>query len=218
MFGASRAVELARSDLFDPDQHNHFLSTLPFRKWNRAGRQLAPPLVVELEAEDLLPAGLGEFLDGVVKIVLVVKGPTTPAPLARLITPTPQLGDRIEVHALNVIGERLFFRLVGGAQIASRSRRIRSRRSRCVTSHASPPRAALAANVVSTIGTDAHAHAVCAFVRDQHRGCACARLYTKRASHNTPFRARNGNRARSAGIVTTPTTRSQSKRHNEANK
>jgi len=87
VFGASRAVELARAELFDPEQHNHFLSPLPFRKWNRAERQLAPPLVVELEAEDLLPAGLGEFLDGAVKIVLVVEGPTTPAPLARLITP-----------------------------------------------------------------------------------------------------------------------------------
>jgi hypothetical protein len=103
VFGASRAVELARSDLFDPDQHNHFLSTLPFRKWNRAERQLAPPLVVELEAEDLLPAGLGEFLDGVVKIVLVVKGPTTPAPLARLITPgtyVVQTADPADLKAL----------------------------------------------------------------------------------------------------------------------
>lgn len=87
VFGAARAVELARSGLFDPDQHNVFLSALPFRKWNREERQLAPPLVVELEAEDLLPAGLGEFVDGAVKVVLVVKGPTTPAPLARLITP-----------------------------------------------------------------------------------------------------------------------------------
>lgn len=87
VFGAARAVELARSGLFDPDQHNHFLSALPFRKWNRAERQLAPPLVVEVGAEDLLPAGLGEFLDGLVKVVLVVRGPTTPAPLARLVTP-----------------------------------------------------------------------------------------------------------------------------------
>ncbi len=87
VFGASRAVELARSGLFDPDQHSLFLSALPFRKWNREERHLAPPLVVDLDAEDLIPAGLGEFLDGVVKIVLVVKGPTTPAPLARLITP-----------------------------------------------------------------------------------------------------------------------------------
>ncbi len=89
VFGASRAVELVRSGLFDPDQHGFFLAALPFRKWNRAERQLAPPLVVELEAEYLVPAGLGEFLDGSVKIVLVVKGPTPPAPLARLITPGP---------------------------------------------------------------------------------------------------------------------------------
>lgn len=87
VFGASRAVELARGDRFDPDQHNAFLSCLSFRKWNRSERQLAPPLVVEVGAEDLLPAGLGEFVDGLVKIVLVVKGPTTAAPLARLITP-----------------------------------------------------------------------------------------------------------------------------------
>ena len=87
VFGASRAVELARAGIFDPDQHNQFLAALPFRKWNRSERQLAPPLVVEVEAEDLLPAGLGEFLDGAVKIVLVVRGHTTPAPLARLITP-----------------------------------------------------------------------------------------------------------------------------------
>lgn len=87
VFGASRAVELARSGLFDAEQHNHFLGHLPFRKWNRAERQLAPPLVVEVEPDDLLPAGLGEFLDGQVQIVLVVKGMTTAAPLARLITP-----------------------------------------------------------------------------------------------------------------------------------
>lgn len=87
VFGAARAVELARSGTFDAERHGGYLSALTFRKWNRAERQLAPPLVVEVGAEDLLPAGLGEFLDGLVKIVLVTQGPTTPAPLARLITP-----------------------------------------------------------------------------------------------------------------------------------
>ncbi len=88
IFGTARAVELARSGRFDPDEHMSLLGSLPFRKWNRAERQMAPPLVVELgAAEDLLPVGLGEFLDGAVKIVLVVNGPTAPAPLARLITP-----------------------------------------------------------------------------------------------------------------------------------
>ncbi|HSW31355.1 MAG TPA: hypothetical protein VLH75_17845 [Longimicrobiales bacterium] len=103
VFGASRAVELARSGVFDPAQHNVFLSGLPFRKWHREERRLAPPLVVELEADDLLPAGLGEFLDGAVKVVLVVKGPTTPAPLARLITPgtyVVQTADPAELGGL----------------------------------------------------------------------------------------------------------------------
>lgn len=103
VFGASRAAELARSGLFDPAQHNLFLSALPFRKWNREERHLAPPLVVELEPDDLVPAGLGEFLDGTVKIVLVVTGPTTPAPLARLITPgtyVVQTADPAELAGL----------------------------------------------------------------------------------------------------------------------
>jgi len=103
IFGAARAVELARSGRFDPDQHMSLLGSLPFRKWNRAERQMAPPLVVELGAEDLFPVGLGEFLDGAVKIVLVVKGHTTPAPLARLITPgtfVVQTADPTALEAL----------------------------------------------------------------------------------------------------------------------
>lgn len=86
-FGAARAVELARAGMFDLLDHGYLLGPLSFRLWNRAERQLAPPLVVSVEGEDCLPAGLGEFLDGEVKIVLVADGPTTPAPLARLITP-----------------------------------------------------------------------------------------------------------------------------------
>ena len=45
------------------------------------------PLVIELQGDDCLPAGLGEFLDGTVTLILATSGPTTPAPLARLITP-----------------------------------------------------------------------------------------------------------------------------------
>jgi hypothetical protein len=103
VFGAARAVELARAGVFDPEKHNRFLSSLPFRKWHRAERQLAPPLVVHLDADDLLPAGLGEFLDGQVKIVLVVRGLTSPAPLARLITPgtyVVQTADPADLESL----------------------------------------------------------------------------------------------------------------------
>lgn len=86
-FGAARAVEIARAGMFDLVEHGYLLGPLAFRLWNRSERQLAPPLVVTLRGEDCLPAGLGEFLDGEVKIILVAEGPTTPAPLARLITP-----------------------------------------------------------------------------------------------------------------------------------
>ncbi|MDH3270836.1 MAG: hypothetical protein OEN56_05855 [Gemmatimonadota bacterium] len=86
-FGAARAVELARAGAFEPGEHGALLGALPFRLWNRAERRLAPPLVVRTRGEDCVPAGLGEFLDGNVALVLLPEGPTTPAPLARLITP-----------------------------------------------------------------------------------------------------------------------------------
>ena len=105
VFGVSRAVELARGGLYDPERHGAFLGRLEYRKWNRAERQLAPPLVVEVEPDDLLPAGLGEFLDGQVKIVLVVEGPTTPAPLARLITPGTYVLQTGDPEALRALAE-----------------------------------------------------------------------------------------------------------------
>ena len=59
----------------------------PFRLWNRAERQIAPPLVIEVEGGDLLVPGLAEYLEGGVKIVLVVKQPAPCASLSRLIAP-----------------------------------------------------------------------------------------------------------------------------------
>ena len=89
--------------MFDLIEHAYLLGPLPFRLWNRAERHLAPPVVVEVAGDDCLPAGLGEFLDGEVKIVLVTTGLTTPAPLARLITPgtfVMQTSDPAELGAL----------------------------------------------------------------------------------------------------------------------
>lgn len=86
-YGAARAVELARAGTFDEMEHGHLLGPLPFRLWNRTERRLAPPLIVRVRGEDCRPAGLGEFLDGSVVLVLVVQGPATPAPLSRLVTP-----------------------------------------------------------------------------------------------------------------------------------
>lgn len=56
-----------------------------FRLWNRAERQIAPPLVLDVDGGDLQVSGLAEYLDGRMKIVLVVNAPSPVAPLARLI-------------------------------------------------------------------------------------------------------------------------------------
>jgi hypothetical protein len=86
-FGAARLVELARHGHRDVEAFPDFLNSFPFRYWNRIERQVAPPLIVELDGGDLQAGGLARFLDGGQKIVLLVNGSAPPAPLVRLITP-----------------------------------------------------------------------------------------------------------------------------------
>ncbi len=86
-FGAARAVEWALTGIAKPEGVDDPLAAYPPARWNRAERSCAPPLVVEVEGQDLRAASLGELLDGSQKIVLVVNGPAAPAPLVRLITP-----------------------------------------------------------------------------------------------------------------------------------
>ncbi len=86
-FGAARTVELARSGEFDESMHGGWMDSFPPTLWSRRERDLAPPLVVEIDGADLRPGGLADFLDGEQKIVLVVRGTAPPAALSRLITP-----------------------------------------------------------------------------------------------------------------------------------
>lgn len=86
-FGAARVVDLARTGRYDAATHDEFLATFPPRMWNRAERQIAPPLVVTVDGSDLRVGGLAEFLDGAQKIVLVARGDAPPAALVRLVTP-----------------------------------------------------------------------------------------------------------------------------------
>lgn len=86
-FGAARAVTLVRKGGYRPDDDWELLHPLPFRRWSRAEREVAPPLVVRVAGRDLVPGGLSEFLDGSLKLVLVVEGPSPLAPLARLVCP-----------------------------------------------------------------------------------------------------------------------------------
>jgi len=87
-FAAARIAGLAALGALRDGQAEALLAPLGFDAWNKGERRLAPPLVVELEGADLCAADLAEFLDGSVKMVLVVNGDAPPAPLVRLITPS----------------------------------------------------------------------------------------------------------------------------------
>ena len=87
VFGAARVVELARTGRFRETEHGHYLLGLPFAQWSRAERAVAPWMRVKVRGTDLHAAGLAEFLDGGLHIVLKISGDCPPAPLARLITP-----------------------------------------------------------------------------------------------------------------------------------
>ncbi|MGD2067532.1 MAG: hypothetical protein PVI57_02510 [Gemmatimonadota bacterium] len=87
VFGVARAADLARTGSYRADDHAGLFEGLPFRSWTTGERGLAPPVIVRVRGEDLRPAGLADFLDGGLKIVLRVQGDAPPASLARLVTP-----------------------------------------------------------------------------------------------------------------------------------
>ncbi len=86
-FGAARVVEAVLTGIPEAEGVKDPMAAFPPALWNGAEKACAPPLVVEVEGQDLRVASLGELLEGNQKIVLVVNGPAAPAPLVRLITP-----------------------------------------------------------------------------------------------------------------------------------
>lgn len=86
-FGTAHAVEKARNRRYQPDLDHTLLQPHPFHRWTPAERTLAPPLVVEVSGSGLRGSGLLEFMEGNQKFVLLVRGTTPPAPLARLASP-----------------------------------------------------------------------------------------------------------------------------------
>lgn len=86
---------------------------LPFRAWTAAERGLAPPLVVEVDGTDVAAGGLAEFLDGAVKIVLVIRGASPPAPLARLVSPSVAVVQASDPDGLGLLAR------TGGPAVAA---------------------------------------------------------------------------------------------------
>ncbi len=86
-FGAARVVRLERQHQGDQAIEAALLRACPPETWSTAERQVAPPLVIDVEGADVRAGDLAEFLDGRQKLVLVVRGECAPAALVRLITP-----------------------------------------------------------------------------------------------------------------------------------
>jgi len=102
-FGAARVFEVSKFGRFPDAEHARSLGSFPFHKWSAGERRLAPPLIVSVDGSDLRAAGLADFMDGTQKIVLVVRGESTPVPLVRLITPGTfvlQAGEPSELDRL----------------------------------------------------------------------------------------------------------------------
>jgi len=86
-FGAVMLADVVRGGRYRAAEHDRLLDPQEFRAWSKAARRYAPPLVVSLDGADLHAGALSDYADGREKIVLVVRGPAAPAPLARCITP-----------------------------------------------------------------------------------------------------------------------------------
>jgi len=104
-FGAARVVELARTGRYVSTRHDSMLAAFPFRRWSRTERDKAPPLVVDVDGGDLIVGGLAGFLDAAVKIILLVRGDSPPAPLARLVTPGVLVMQAHEADELELVGK-----------------------------------------------------------------------------------------------------------------
>jgi hypothetical protein len=105
VFGTARLVEAARAGRYRLPVHEPLMSSFPFSQWSRAERALTPPLIVDVDGDALQVDGLAKFLDGAAKIVLLVRGDSPPAPLARLVSPSVFIAQTGDIDALDRVRE-----------------------------------------------------------------------------------------------------------------
>lgn len=87
VFGAVLAFQAAKTKAWRADHHAGLLRAFPYPRWNRSERLLAPPMIVEVDGADFRGEVLASYLDGHARIAVIVRGPSAPAPLARLVSP-----------------------------------------------------------------------------------------------------------------------------------
>lgn len=116
-FGAVAAFHAARTGAYREEMHGALLGAFPFERWNRLERQLAPPLVFSVDGADLDAPRLARFVDGRIKIVLIVRGEIAPGALVPLITPgvlVLQSGDVNDLALLQRCGSPAIAGIVPG--------------------------------------------------------------------------------------------------------
>ena len=99
-FAAARAFDQAKAN----GEKIQAAETLPFSKWSSKERRIAPPLVVTVDGADCRANALADFLDGSFKLILLLRGESTPAPLVRLITPGTFVAQGTDVANLKRMG------------------------------------------------------------------------------------------------------------------
>jgi hypothetical protein len=99
--GAMLVAELVRTGRYDEGQHSTMLHGFPRHRWSRAERSASPPIVVTLDGADLWAGEIAQYVDGNQKIVLVVRAPSPPAALVRLITPGTLVMQTSRLEALS---------------------------------------------------------------------------------------------------------------------
>ena len=99
-FGAALVFQAVKAGSYRAEQHVTALRAFPYRRWSRGERLLAPPLVVSVDGADLHAGVLAEYLDGQQKIVVVVRGAATPAPLVRLVAPRAYVAQLSDTDSL----------------------------------------------------------------------------------------------------------------------
>jgi hypothetical protein len=118
-FGAGTIVELVRRRIYDPTHHGFPNAGHPFEKWTTSERTLAPPLIVRGEGRDLDPSEFAPFLDGSMRLVVLVNEPCSVAPLARLISPgvfVAQVSDISILERLNDLLAPVFVAVMSGPE------------------------------------------------------------------------------------------------------
>jgi len=103
-FAAARAFERAKTNGTGLENAEK-IESLPFSEWSSKERRLAPPLVVTVDGVDCKANALADFLDGSFKIVLLLRGESTPVPLVRMVTPGTFVAQATDISGLKALSK-----------------------------------------------------------------------------------------------------------------